>query len=290
MTVEARRIGSPDSLTAAGIVTLVECGHNLDLLPPSATRLLQLAQNANAALPLIASVAKTDPGLAARVLAVANSATYAGRLSGRIVSIQKALSRVGLEVLKGIVIQRAMSAPVLRVPGVDHVIGEVTKHSVIVAVATRSLARALGLDGELGFTIGLLHDVGKIVGLQAYARSDERVKNSIVQDPRGLVPLLDATHEELGRHAAKGWCLPDLAVQSIGHHHTMGPRHFSLQFPLITRAADLIAHQLAADSHRDDPDVREIPEIAQIGLNAPILEQVIKSTPAEAAELQRAFR
>lgn len=286
-----RAHASPSVTTMKSMVIaeLKKYAQQLAVLPPSATRLLQLAQNPRTELSQIAAVVKTDPSLAGKILSVVNSPSYAGRVSGPISSIERAISRVGLETLKGVVIQTSMTARVLRIRGLEAMVRRMTRHTVFAAAATRALARSIGLDAELGFTIGLLHDVGKVVVLEAYARAPEDLKRDIAVEAQGLAPILVLTHEEVGAHVAKTWSLSDMVVESIGHHHTMADRHRAMVFPLLACAGNMIAHQLEPDPDRENVDVRETPEVYQLGVDRRAIEGILKSVGQEAAALLSAL-
>lgn len=276
-------------LKASAMTQLVKSSRELAVLPPAATKLLQLSQDPRTDLRQIAGVARTDPGLTGKILSVANSPIYATRFSTAVTSIEKALGRIGLEAMKAIVIQTSVSGRVLRLPGMEAAIRAISRHAVFTATTARAIARIIGLDPEQAFTVGLLHDVGKIVGYEAYARASTKDKQGISLDVRGLAPVLQLVHEEIGAHVAKSWTLPEVVQEAIGHHHTLGARHVALQLPLLTRVADLIAHQLDPDAEREAVEVREQPEVYQLGLDPGAVEKVLASVPVEASGLASAL-
>jgi HD-like signal output (HDOD) protein len=280
---------SVQNMKAAAIAELVTSARDLAVLPPSAAKLLQLSQNPRAEMKEIAGVVKSDPALAGKVLSVVNTPIYASRMGGAVTSIEKALSRIGLETLRGILIQTSLAGRVLKVRGMENVVRELTRHNVFAAAATRALARATNLDGELGFTIGLLHDVGKVVAIGAYASAPDQVKRNIAIDVRGLAPILKATHEEIGAHVAKTWSLAEIIQTSIGCHHTIGARHRLLQYPVLTKMGDLIAHHLNPAPDEPKIDLVEHPEMETLGFGPAAIRQLLENTKLEGNALASAL-
>jgi HD-like signal output (HDOD) protein len=155
--------------------------------------------------PRIAAVLHADPGIAARVLKVANSAFY-GR-GRQVSSIDRAIVVLGLDAVRGI----AAAA------GLDRVVPRGTAgaafaaHSAVVACASRMLARRhAALAPADGFLGGLLHDFGMLVAwrLAAAGRIDEIAADSL--------------HVHCGALVLDAWQLPPAVVEAAARHHASG--------------------------------------------------------------------
>ena len=101
----------------------------------------------------VASVVGQDPGLAARVLALANSSQFG--LTRRVPELSQAITLVGTGVVQTLAIANA--AALVDTSGI---IADAHDHAVRVAIAARLLAPAAGVEPDDAFAAGLLHDVG----------------------------------------------------------------------------------------------------------------------------------
>ncbi|MCK6544419.1 HDOD domain-containing protein [Myxococcota bacterium] len=294
--VEIGRLRPPaevDQVKKAAIASFVASSNQLAILPPTALRIVELANDPKASMTKIAALVRTDPGLASRILATANSAMYLGRFSTTITSLEKAISRIGLEGLKAIVLQLSMVGRVLRIKGMEREVQSFSTHSVYAACSARSIARKLsGQDPETAFLVGLLHDVGKIIGLEALMKASAMVKSAFALEAQGYTELLDLTHEEIGGFAAQKWKLPPIVVESIRHHHFVPERIRAMQLPLLIHVANRVAHQLAPDDPRAATagDVANSPELALLGFEPSALEPLVKTVPEDAQSLLRALQ
>jgi HD-like signal output (HDOD) protein len=60
------------------------------------------------------------------------------------------------------------------------------KHSVMTAFGAQHIATAAGLEGNMLFTAGLLHDVGKVVFAGTYGKDYTRLFDPAERDSRTL--------------------------------------------------------------------------------------------------------
>ncbi len=111
---------------------------------------------------------ESDPGLAARVMRVANSSLFRGYQP--CTSIGNAITRIGASNLGGMAI--AMSAMSL-FRDLDSLGQRVREHCVGTAAVARELALNLGwaAHSSEAFLVGLLHDIGKLLLFQTGDRT-----------------------------------------------------------------------------------------------------------------------
>lgn len=123
------------------------------------------------------------------------------------------------------------------------------RHSLAVALATRALARHVGLPIEAeAYMAGLLHDVGVLVLMRAVPESTSRF-DSAAAPQDGLDAereRIGATHVQAGQLLAEAWQLPGWLVQALAQHHdaptpadTSGAPHAAL--PALLVLADTLA-------------------------------------------------
>lgn len=104
---------------------------------------------------------RLDPGIAARVLQVGNSAYYNQGL--RCYTVDEAVHRVGYGQIYELV-AHAVASEVLVRPLATYSIGadELWQSSIACAIAAESLAEVINIDCDIAYTIGLLHRVGLV--------------------------------------------------------------------------------------------------------------------------------
>src|SRR6185369_15331136 len=104
---------------------------------------------------------RLDPGIAARVLQVANSAYFAKGV--RCFTVDEAVNRVGYDQIYELVSYAVESQVLVRPLDVYRIeADELWKMSVAAALAAELLADRTGVNRESAYTVGLLHCVGMV--------------------------------------------------------------------------------------------------------------------------------
>jgi len=186
-------------------------------LPQVAGRILQLTQSGDDVdISEAASVIKTDPALAARVLSNANSAAFAG--TARVNGIDSAILRLGIKSVCNIVFTESLQTKLFSSRTYRDLVEDSWRASLGAAVACETLSRATGIETEGAFLLGLLHDTGTptLVG----AVSEYERKNNGQSLGLEVVEILHSQlHEEIGAHVLEKWGMPKDFVEAAGEHH-----------------------------------------------------------------------
>jgi putative nucleotidyltransferase with HDIG domain len=285
---------SARELRTKSITSFIEASGEVAVLPPTAQKLLRLSNDPNATLDNIATVIRTDPTLATKILAMANSVAYGAGGSGgswRIVAIDRAVSRIGMQAIRAVALHMAMSGRVVRVPGLEEYIAWLSRHAIFTAVAARAIAKKIGLDAELAFLTGLLHDLGASVALEAYSKLQPEARSQLCFESRGLRPLVDAVHAEIGAHAMKRWGLPEVVVAAGLEHHANVERIAPKPMTALVYVADAMAHEVDPQPEEVlSVAVREMPIAYQIGLDERAIRDISRALPEDGRELIQALR
>ncbi len=134
----------------------------LPSLPEIALYINSELNNENLGTKKLAQVIQMDPIIAARIVQVANSALYSG--SSNSDSIQNAISQIGLESIRNIVMGVVLRD--LFMPNTELVVHKMTQfyeHSIRTGVVCYELAKQIpDFKPERAFLFGLLHDIGVI--------------------------------------------------------------------------------------------------------------------------------
>jgi HD-like signal output (HDOD) protein len=150
-----------------------EIVQSLQELPSAAAilpKLLTILNEPSASMEDVVSLIKLEPGTAARVLQMGNSAYYSH--SGRCSSLEEGVNRIGFLKIYEVVAYAVTSDLLLReLPAYGIDAEELWLRSVGCAIASALLAPACDLDVDGAYTTGLFHAVG-LVGIDAWLRAN----------------------------------------------------------------------------------------------------------------------
>ncbi|HEB55983.1 MAG TPA: HDOD domain-containing protein [Gammaproteobacteria bacterium] len=216
------------------------------------SQLLTLLQRDDVAMVELMEAIGRDQGLAVRILRIANSPFYG--LSTHIASLNDAGAMLGVHTLYSIVTAAGIMGQFP--PTEDQSFDRLSfwKHAIGVGVCAQVLARHGGLDVEVAFTSGLLHDIGKLV-MAAYFESDfsqvlayRDQHDCLLRDAEQAVLGFD--HTVIGARVARHWKLPEPVTNAIKHHHTL----LSVVSPLseLVHVADILCRALDIGHGGDD--------------------------------------
>lgn len=209
-------------------------------LPQAAMRVMQLSESPDAGMDDIAKVVLTDPGLAARVMSIANSAAYSGM--GGVSGVQQALARLGMKNVSNLVFTESLQTKVFTAKAHRAALERSWRLSIGCAVACEVLAGATGLERDSAFLMGLLHDTGTPTLLNAAAEYARENQGRFLDDDTVDI-LLMQLHEQAGAHVLKQWGMPDpIVLAASGHHLYRGPN--GQPAPRLVHAANRICQHL----------------------------------------------
>lgn len=204
--------------------------------PPVSTATLPVLMDAIAdrrsTATTVATVVSHDPGLAARVLALANSSQFG--LARRVTELSQAITLVGTGVVQTLAIANAAASV-----DTSGIIADAHEHAVRVAIAARLLAPAAGVQPDDAFAAGLLHDVGELLLLQ-----DRPTEYSTLQATfgghggqlRAEKLAFGTDHALVGAEHLLDWRVPDVIADAVADHHD--PFRESAPTTVVVAAAD----------------------------------------------------
>jgi putative nucleotidyltransferase with HDIG domain len=226
---------------------------DLPALPQVVTDLLRLIANDSSSLEDIADSLSHDQALSAKALRLANCSFFG--VPGRIVTIQAAVTYLGLRSVSTLLTAAALSNCFPRFTSRRFDIGQYWRHSLSTAIAARELSSFAGLDRDAGFTAGLLHDLGRMaLASVAPARYDEVHERRELDDCLMIDAeraMLGTDHCEIGAEVATRWHFADAVVDAIRLHHGL-PASDRTDFAAIVHMADCISHALDLPRNPDE--------------------------------------
>ena len=165
-----------------------------------------------------------DPGLAARVLKLANSVFHG--FASQISSLERAVQIIGLEETRALVLDPALGRmDDLVVEGLD--VPEFWDHSVLCATAAALLAGEFNHpEPERLFVGGLLHDIGRLmIALHAPEPWREVVERCQREGELSLNVerlVLGFDHATVGAELIASWQMPKPLAHMVRWHHNPG--------------------------------------------------------------------
>jgi len=212
---EASRHLAPSEVTARLGRLFSSPAYRPPMLPTVALQVMELSRRADADFDSVLTVLERDPMLAGRVLAISQSAMYAGR--SRVTSLRQGLVRLGIKTLRNVVLEAALNMRVFRVPGYEPTMERLRRHSSYTAHLVGLVATHAKLDPETAFVCGLLHDVGMAAVLMAIGEESKGQPPAI--DELGVV--LDSVHAQVSGILCGVWSLPAEVKLTVSRHHML---------------------------------------------------------------------
>jgi putative nucleotidyltransferase with HDIG domain len=164
--------------------------------------------------------------------------------------VDQAVFLLGHQQILHIVLTLAFgSAMVIPLPGYAVEANELWRHSLVTATAAETVVSQiteLNVEPAVAFTVGLLHDMGKLVmgqvltpELQADIR--RRVEQEHMSRSEAEKVVLGTDHSEVGACLLQEWRLPEEIVEAVANHHhpVLEPRP---RLSVVTHLANCIAH------------------------------------------------
>ena len=201
------------------IDSIIQQVEHLPTIPPIVIRVLAMAESPHINAVELSRV--MDQSLAAKVLRVANSAYYGGRVCRNVTSLPHAIVLIGFDAVKEIILTTSFFHTLHDAQDILS-IQPLWKHSLECALVSKRLAwiyRYPSLD-EAYFS-GLIHDIGKLIIHQYFPDQQQEIENrkKTIGTLEAEKEILGLTHAEVGAKVANYWHFPETILEVILHHH-----------------------------------------------------------------------
>jgi HD-like signal output (HDOD) protein len=195
---------------------------DLPTLPAVAGRINREMERESLNAKLLGEIIAGDTALAAKVLRLANSAFYG--LQKQVTTLNKAVMILGFNTVKNLALSVSIYSLFKERPGSPIDVKGLWLHSLGCAVAAKIIAENLNKKlGEDAFLFGILHDIGKIVLINAMPQDYEKILLLIQerQIPEGdaEMEVMGFNHQRFGSQMLEIWKFPDNIVQAVKYHH-----------------------------------------------------------------------
>ncbi len=207
-------------LTNAQTAAVVGALGELPSVPETYWELSRVTAKPNCTVAEVAAIVQSDPALSVKVLQMVNSAFFG--LSRRVSSITQAVSYLGLELLKGLV----LNAHVFAAIDASQTKGFSLERFQLYSVRSARLARMFAGESKLGdeaFTAAIVHDIGELVLAMQHPDKYAQVVAQSLESGRAADELereiIGASHAEAGAVTLASCGIPFAVVECVAFHH-----------------------------------------------------------------------
>jgi HD-like signal output (HDOD) protein len=189
---------------------------DLPALPRACEAALELARSPKLEFSEVVAIAEEYPPLVARILSVVNSPLY--WRGSHVTGVKPALVRMGLQTVRDILYQSVYASTLFDAPPYEEWVEDSFRHGVLVARTARRLAVIRGMDDDVLFLAGLLHDIGVARCLKLASR---KLRHASREE---LTRAIDRLHMRAGAELACAWRLPpEVEEACLYHEQSDGP-------------------------------------------------------------------
>lgn len=185
---------------------------SLPSFPAVVLKIRNLLQDEKCDIAEVSRIVSTDAVLVSRLFVFANSALH-NRLGKSVTTLETAISRLGLDVVRNTALSLAIKQIVLA-----------QEHKAIVPYLKAIWAKSMRLasmghavagmnddvDDETAFMCGLLHEIGMV-----YILTKARDFPGFLGDQQSLTSVMAEWHPQVGRSIVESWDFPEHVVQSL---------------------------------------------------------------------------
>ncbi len=252
----------------------------LPTLPEVALRIRDAVESEDTTANQIADMVATDAALSARLLQVANSPLYRGRVT--IDSIQMAVTRLGTKLIRNLITSLAMKQIFQATSDtMDSQLHMAWEQSVQVAAISRALSKQVPqLQPEQAMLAGLVHNIGCLPVLVMAEDYPE-----LIEDGIKLRHMVDSISPFVGETILSEWGFPESMTKIPKNYQNIkyddGPEPDYVDLVIIAKL-----QTLPSDHHLAKSDWSQIPSFTKIGLEPEIEIINIDGVAEEIQEVQ----
>jgi HD-like signal output (HDOD) protein len=191
---------------------------SLPAVPKIVHELIDSFNSEDISIDAIARKLTADPVLSARLLRLANSAYY--HVSRTVGTVDDAIAMLGFVTVRTLVISSGLTNGFKSMPGMD--LKAFWRYSLHTAAVSRWLAKATHANGDLAFTVGLMHGIGQLVmhaGMPEQMLKIDKIASPL--DPRRSdveTQSFGYDFARVGAELARQWRFPPAFVEAIAGH------------------------------------------------------------------------
>ena len=209
--------------------------------PKIATDILKIIYDKSSNVNDLANIIEKDPPITATILKISNSSFYSPITP--IDTLKRAIVTLGFNTVRDI----ATSASIIPYffsskdsAGID--LPGLWLHSIGTANASQLISEKLHFGyPEIAYTVGLLHDIGKIIIWVYFPEHYYKINNQVSEKKSRIIfaerKVLNTDHTMIGEILCDQWYLPENISTAIAYHHS--PNEINKEDQKLARIIEL---------------------------------------------------
>lgn len=191
----------------------------LPMMPKVVQDVIQSLKDDTANYSDLAAKVAQDQVISAKVLRLANSPHFG--VSRQIKTIDDAISLIGLNSLRTLVIASGVTGAFTSVAGLD--LKKFWRHSLLTALVARHICRLRKQESETAYTCGLMHPIGELLIHLAFPDAAAEVEavchgKSVPERVAVERARIGLDHALVGAELARRWNFPEVIQQAIHYY------------------------------------------------------------------------
>lgn len=241
------------------------------LLDSTASELIGLCWDDGANLGDLMERINRDLGLCAHLLRIANSAAYSPRVP--ITSVSLALSRLGMDKLREVVLAMIVRNRMYDVPGWSDLVRPVWHRAALRSGFAQEICRMIRAGAAKGAMMGLMLDIGKPAVLNALLRIE--AERGVSLERKTVLSLVEELHPAMGALAIRTWNLPawlekivslQRSPERLDDHHTEA---------YVIHLAEHLARWAEDPGDQSVDDLLQLPECMELSLRPEEMQSIL---------------
>ncbi|MFC1868423.1 HDOD domain-containing protein [Thermodesulfobacteriota bacterium] len=200
--------------------------------------------NKGASLNQIADILKQDAAITTKLVSISNSPYYRGISNNN--TLEQAIGRLGLDTTKqyvDVILNRSLYLS--KHKDFMEIIEKLWAHSLSCAYASQIVAERLGYDFEEdAFTLGLLHDIGKLILIQTIGELRKNNKLGENFDQSELLTSIINYHCKFGASLLKRWKFSQVFIDVAAFHGNLSEANNISKGFLIVNFSNLLVNSM----------------------------------------------
>ncbi|MBS1199008.1 MAG: hypothetical protein H6R18_2793 [Proteobacteria bacterium] len=214
------------------------------MLPNVALKIQEMIRSSEASIDGVCDAVKLDPALTTKLIGIANSPYYLR--SGACKTLRDAIMRIGFKEASHCIM--ALTTRELfnsHTPALSQILQKQWEHALATGFCAELIARKISISStEDYFTMGLLHDIGKLLLLNIV---EDLSKHRELPAPEEVDRILLSLHTAFGAELLKRWNFPASYIEIALNHHDMGYLRRCAKGLLVVGFSNLLVKALEDD-------------------------------------------
>jgi putative nucleotidyltransferase with HDIG domain len=257
------------------------------ILPEVALKIQDIVRSGEADLDVLVEAIKLDPSLTARMIAVANSTYY--RADKECKTLKAAVIRIGFREACDCALTLS-SRDLFRSDSqlFAGLLEKIWEHSLAVGCCAGLLANRLNVkSSESYYTMGLLHDIGKLLLINILK---DLYKSGKVPNPADIRQVLDAYHHQFGAELLKKWKYAEPFIELVRHHHNPDYLRQCAKGLMLVGVSNILVRRIDLSLHEGSEHELSDSEIENLlWLDQGQITEVLEEVKAYVAEVKSLF-